>query len=110
MNVEEARHHLKEAYNKHVIENSKDSSIEVESRERKLDEAYETANWQYLEKKLNEFVEASKHYQHKMAWDLVNKISGRKKSRSGRLKGTTKEERVRTGMVIFNNYLEILQL
>ena len=95
VNVEEARHHLKEAYNKHVIENSKDSSIEVESRKRKLDEAYETANRQYLEKKLNEFEEASKHHQHKMAWDLVNKISGRKKSRSGRLKGTTKEVRVK---------------
>ena len=77
------------------IENSKDSSIEVESRKTKLDEACETANRQYLEKKLNEFEEANKHHQHKMAWDLVNEISGRKKSRSGRLKGTTKEVRVK---------------
>ena len=29
-----------------------------------------------------------------MAWDLINEISGRNKSRSGRLKGDTKEERV----------------
>ena len=81
---------------KHFSENTNDSSLEFEIRKRNLDEAYEAANRQYLDKKLNEFEEANKHHQHKMAWDLVNEISGRKKSRSGRLKGATKDERIKS--------------
>ena len=94
VNVEKARHYLKEAYEKLVTENTNDSNLEFEIRKRNLDDAYEAANRQYMDKKLNEFEEADKHHQHKMAWDLVNEISGRKNSRSGRLKGATKEERI----------------
>ena len=72
VNVEKARYHLKEAYEKHVTENTNDSSLEFEIRKRNLDDAYEAANRQYLDKKLNEFEEADRHHQHKMAWDLVN--------------------------------------
>ena len=59
MNVEKARHYLKEAYEKHVSENTNDSSLEFEIRKRNLDDAYEAANRQYLDKKLNEFEEAA---------------------------------------------------
>ena len=58
MNVEKVRYHLKEAYEKHVTENTNYSSLEFENRKRNLDDAYEAANRQYLEKKLNDFEEA----------------------------------------------------
>ena len=49
MNVEEARHNLKDVYKQRVIENNEDSSIEVERRKRKLDVAYEAGSSQYME-------------------------------------------------------------
>ncbi len=96
VNVEKARHHLKDAFNKHVTENSTESCLEFEIRKRKLDEAYEKANGEYLDQKLKDYKNANVHQQHKVAWTLINEISGRKKSRSGRLKGATKEERVKS--------------
>ncbi len=58
--------------------------------------AYEQANKEFVDQKVQEFEKANKHHQHKMAWNLINEISGRKKSRSGRLKVATKEERVKS--------------
>ncbi|XP_072016329.1 uncharacterized protein [Amphiura filiformis] len=100
--VEKARHHLKEA---HVIENDKTSCYAFEQSKRTLDDAYEEANSDYLEKKLNDFEEANLSYKHRMPWDLVNEISGRKKSRNGRLKGDAKEDRIQSW---FNHFQELL--
>ncbi|XP_072049998.1 uncharacterized protein [Amphiura filiformis] len=68
--VEKARHHLKEAHDKHVIENDKSSCYAFEQSKRALDDAYEEANSDYLEKKLNDFEEANLSHKHRMAWDL----------------------------------------
>ena len=71
----------------------KDTHLEFEESKRKLDKAYEMTNTKYIEEKLKEYEEANLNERHHLAWGIINDVSGRKKSRSGRLKGNTKEER-----------------
>ena len=47
-----------------------------------------------LKEKLKEYEEANLNQRHHLAWGIINDVSGRKKSRSGKLKGNTKEERL----------------
>ena len=92
--VEDARKHLMEVNKRHVQENTKDTHLEFEESKRKLDKAYEMANNKYIEEKLKEYKETNLNQRHHLAWGIINDVSGRKKSRSGRLKGNTKEERL----------------
>ena len=73
--------------------------LEFEQCKKKLDEAYSLANEEYLERKLNEFEKANVNQKYRKAWSLINEVSGRKKSRAGRLQGNTKEERIGTELV-----------
>ncbi|XP_072048605.1 cell adhesion molecule Dscam1-like [Amphiura filiformis] len=59
----------------HVIENDKTSCYAFDQSKRALDDEYEEANSDYLEKKFNDFEEANLSHKHRMAWDLVNEIS-----------------------------------
>jgi hypothetical protein len=92
--VEDARQHLKEVFEQHAEVNSRESSLELEQGKDELDKAYEAANQDYLEEKLMEFETANLNHKHHVAWQLINEISGRKKTRGGRIKGDTKEARV----------------
>ena len=92
--VEEARKHLREVHKRHVQENTKDTHAELEESKAQLDQAYEKANTEFIEKKLKEYEEANLNHRHHLAWGIINDVSGRKVSRSGRLKGSTKEERI----------------
>ena len=103
--VEKARTHLKEVNKRHVLENTKDTHLEFETCKERLDEAYNVANEEYLERKLKEFEEASVNQKHQKAWSLINEVSGRKKSRAGRLKGNTKEERINSW---YNHFKDLL--
>ena len=103
--VEEARQHLKEVYEKHVEENTQDSSEDLEQSKNELDKAYEVANQDYLKEKLAEFEAANLNQQHHTAWQLINEISGRRKARGGRIKGDTKEARVENW---YNHFKQLL--
>ena len=92
--VEKARQHLKEVNKRHVKVNTKDTHLEFEQSKVNLDKAYEKANSDYLENKLNEFEDANLNHRHQLAWELINEVS-RKKSKRGRLKGDTKEGKTR---------------
>ena len=92
--VEKGRNHLKEVRKRHVRENTKYTHLEFEQCKEKLDEAYSLANEEYLERKLNEFEKANVNQKYQTAWSLINEVSGRKKSRAGRLQGNTNEERI----------------
>ena len=92
--VEDARKHLMDVNKRHVLENTKDTHLEFEQSKRKLDKAYKMANTKYIEEKLKDYEEDSLNQRHHLAWGIINDVSGRKKSRSGRLKGNTKEERL----------------
>ena len=57
----------------------------------------------FLTKKLQEVENASLNQQ--MSWKLINDISGRKRTRSGNLKGKTKEERLEGWYTHFKDLL-----
>ena len=103
--VEDARKHVIEVNKRHVLENTKATHLEFEESKRKLEKAYKMANTKYIEKKLKEYEEANLNQRHHLAWGIINDVSGRKKSRSGRLKGNRKEERLSN----WYDHFEILQ-
>ena len=83
-----------EVNKRHVQGNTKDTHLEFEESKRKLDKAYEMANTKHNETKPKEYGEANLNQRHRLAWGTINDVSDRKQSRSGRLKGNTKEERL----------------
>ena len=96
---------LKTAYEKQTQKDSKETALEFEEGKRQLDKAYGEAKAEFLDKKLQEIESASFSQQHKKSWKLINNISGRKRSRSGHLKGKTKEERAENWYVHFKQLL-----
>ncbi|XP_072039400.1 uncharacterized protein [Amphiura filiformis] len=103
--VEQARQHLTEVNKRHVKENTKDTHLEFEQSKDELDQAYERANREFIENKLKEYEEANLNHRHKLAWGIINCVSGRKKVRSGRLKDDNKEERLKKWHDHFKNLL-----
>jgi hypothetical protein len=104
--VEKARLNLEKVNERHVRENNKDSHLEFEQMSKdRLDEVYDNANKDYLEKKPKEFDEAHINQRHRLAWKLINEVSGRKMSKCSRLKGNTKEERLDNWHDHFQNLL-----
>ncbi|XP_072033056.1 uncharacterized protein [Amphiura filiformis] len=103
--VEQARQHLTEVNKRHVKENTKDTHLEFEQSKDELDQAYERANREFIENKLKEYEEANLNHRHKLAWGIINCVSGRKKVRSGRLKDDNKVERLKKWHDHFKNLL-----
>ena len=49
--------------------------------------------------------EADDNSKHGKSWEIINKITGRKVSKQGMIKGSTKEERVANWFTHFKNLL-----
>ena len=78
--VEEARQHLKEVNKRHILRSTRSTHLELEQSKERLDQAYKTANTEFIEKKLREYEAANLNQRHHLAWSIINDVSGRKKS------------------------------
>ena len=70
-----------------------------------LEEAYNVAHQEYLSELITEVEKADSERRHRECWKLINRITGRKSSRTGIIKAKSKEERISKWFNHFSNLL-----
>ena len=92
--VEIARLKLRECSIKYHSDATEDNRIAVQEGKEKLGDAYQAAQEQLLEGQVRELEEASWQGRHAKSWTMINKITGKAPSYTGKIKGNSPTERV----------------
>ena len=78
---------------------------EVEDARMELEEVYNREQEKYLESKAEEIETAAEHRKSNIVWGIVNEVSGRKGTDSGKIKAKNPQERIQKWKDHFQNLL-----
>ena len=98
----------REALHEELRNESRDADSKREHIERAkadLDNAYIIEQEQYVRDKLQELEEAYESTKTRLAWSIVNEVSGRKKSKHSQIRANSPEERIKLWKKHFENLL-----
>ena len=97
--ITEKRQHLHNTFD----ENQKNPNVEKAKRE--LDEAYHAEQETFVKEKILEIENVHLNRKARLAWDTVNEISGRKKTKKRQIRAESPDERVKLWKEHFQNLL-----
>ena len=91
--ITKAREDLEQASKNYETKRSKANRLTVKEKKQKLKDAYEELEEKELTGRINEIRQSHANQQHAEAWKLINDITGRKKTPTGKLNAKNQEER-----------------
>ena len=103
--VSRARKNLADAHKQFTESNSERDKDTFDQAKQNLDKAYISVEEEYLQEKISTIRSASQSRQSGMAWAVINDVTGRTATRSGRLKGNTSSERCKEWRDYFSTLL-----
>ena len=77
----------------------------LKDKKKELEKVYDTVLSEELNDKVTQIEETNRYNKHHVSWKLINKITGRKATKRGILKGKSKEDRVNNW---YNYFKELL--
>ena len=77
----------------------------TEVLQRNLEQVYKTEKAKFIQEKIDSITAAAESQKSSLAWQVINKITGRKNSTTAKLKGDSQEERVNKWKEHFRNLL-----
>ena len=92
--VIEARKHVQAAFENYINKNDEESHETLRARKSDLQEIYLSLQERELNNLVSKVEEANTQNKMKESWQLINKITNRKSSKQGMIKGASKAERV----------------
>ena len=93
--VMQAREKVQQALQKYLQRLEEDDRVELEKYKMDLNSVYNTLKEEELNIKLSEIEVARRNNNHRVSWQLINELCGRRTTRKGQLKGKTQQERIR---------------
>ena len=103
--VNKARENVQAAVRKYQNDQSEFSRKAITKAQRELDEAYLTAETEFIQGKISQLERESITKQHASAWKTINEITGRKSKPSITIKGGSQEKRKENWLAHFRNLL-----
>ena len=103
--VSAARINVKNAFANYQRSPTDENEENLQSENRKLLEAYVNAEANVVSSLVDKVENADIKGQHAESWRFINKLSGRKTTRKGVLKGNSSQERLNNWYKHFNNLL-----
>ena len=100
--VVSCRKKVQEAFEAYTKDASEENQIQLQSEKELLQQKYQELEEEDLNEMIDQVETADKSCKHGESWKLINKISGRKNTKSGILKGKNKEERVKNWYLHFS--------
>ena len=91
----QAREKVQQALQKYLQRLEEHDRVELEKYKRDTNIVYYSLKEEKLNIKLSEIEVARKNNNHRVSWQLINEICGRRIIRKGQLKGKTQQERIR---------------
>ena len=93
--VMQAREKYSRALQKYLQRLEKDERVELEKYKRDINSVYNSLKDEELNIILSEIEVARRNNNHRVHWQLINELYGRRITRKGQLKGKTQQERIR---------------
>ena len=103
--ITEKRRYLNQCYKQRQGATTEDSNANLESAKQELENAYIAEQEKYIKEKIEILENAHANRKSRMAWSIINEISGRKKTNTGRIKASSPEERIKLWRDHFANLL-----
>ena len=103
--VEEARKAVQNAFEDYAKESTEENQRKLQDAKSNLESVYVELEGGELGRMVAEVEEASERSRHKESWHLINSISGRKSTKQGIIKGSSREERLKKWYDYFQNLL-----
>ena len=103
--IVEERENVVKASRRYEHSTAEDRRQELRHCNKNLNSAYERLLERELEEKIKEIEEADINSQYQLGWQLINEITGRRKSKRGMIKGSTQEERLKSWHTHFQQLL-----
>ena len=103
--VEEARKQVSKAFDAYQASRTRTKQKDLQKKKNSLSKAYKEAEEAELNELIKMVEKADDNSKHGKSWEIINKITGRKVSKQGMIKGSTKEERVANWFTHFKNLL-----
>lgn len=103
--VTEKREILKECHRQKVEKETRKNITKMKSAKKDLDKAYEAEQENYVKEKISEFEQAHNNQKSRLAWSIINEISGRKNKNTGQIKAKSPKERLKLWKNEFQNLL-----
>ena len=88
------RNSAQTAYNVYSALNTIDSHEKLTQAKQSLQDEYDNIEAEILERNVKLVEQSNEQCKHAESWKLINKITGRKNSKRGKIKANSKEERV----------------
>ena len=77
----------------------------LNSARRKLQKTYIAEQSKYLQKQIEDITMAADNKKSALAWQIVNRISGRKSTNRSKIKAIDQKNDYRNGKITFHHYL-----
>ena len=100
-----ARNNVNNAFIKYLEDTSEQNQLNLQIEKNTLKMAYEKIFEEDLENSIRKVENADLRAQHKESWKLINKISGRKATKKGKIKANSNEDRVTKWFEYFKQLL-----
>ena len=100
-----ARQSVNDAFSKFETDPSEVNHTSLQSTKTKLKDVYDRAFEEELENMISKVENADHRAQHALSWKLINEITGRKSTKKGIIKGSSKEDRVKKWYEHFSQLL-----
>ena len=91
----QAREKVQQALQKYLQRLEEDDRVELEKYKMDLNSVYNTLKEEEPNIKLSEIEVARRNNNHRVSWQLINELCGRRTTSKGQLKGKTQQERIR---------------
>ena len=102
--VIEARKNVQTAFKDYSVKNDHESHELLQKRKNELQQIYLKLQEIELNNLVSKVEQANSQNKMKESWQLINKLTNRKRSKKGIIKGTTKEERLNKWYEHFSIY------
>ena len=89
-----ARRNVQEAFAKYEQNANEENQCKLQNAKDELEKAYTEVEEQELLRMIIEVEKANEQQRHKESWNIINSITGRKATKKGMIKGSSREERL----------------
>lgn len=103
--IQSARQNVKDAFVTFEANTSINNHTVLQQEKDKLKTTYDEVFEEELDGMITQVEEANSRMQHAESWKLINKISGRKTTKKGIIKGKSKEDRIKSWYKHFSELL-----
>ena len=103
--VIEARNDVQSAFKNYIAKNDHESHVLLQKRKNELQQIYLKLQETELNNLVSKVEHANRQSKMKESWRLINRITNRKSTKQGMIKGASKEERVNKWYEHFSNLL-----